>query len=367
VARAFDVAIVGGGVMGLSSAYFLAVRGATVAVLDRGPLAREASWLNAGGVRQSNRDPRELPLALAAMRLWPTLAERLGHPTGFRQGGNLRLALDEEERKALRASVAAQQQGGLDIRWLEPHAARAVVPRLSEAVLGATHCPSDGQAEPALTTSAWVRAVEREGATLLPHREVVGVELRGGRVAAVSTAGGRFEARVVLNAAGPWSPAVGALVGVRHPVDPWLAEVLEYDLRADWLTPFLSWRLLSFRGTLDGRLWAALSSRPYGRFERGELITPEGAALLEETARRILAPLDLPPPRRAWNGITEWTPDAVPIIDAACGPEGYVVATGFSGHGFALHPAVGLVVSELILDGRTSIPLGAFRNDRFGR
>jgi sarcosine oxidase subunit beta len=210
-AQAFDVAIVGGGVMGLSSAYFLAIRGARVAVFDRGPLAREASWLNAGGVRQSNRDPRELPLALAAMRLWPTLAERLGHPTGFRQGGNLRVALDEEEREDLRASVASQRQEGLDIRWLEPDAARAVVPRLSDAVLGATHCPSDGQAEPALTTTAWVQAAEREGVTLLPHREVVGIELRGGRVAGVRTADARFEAPVVLNAAGPWSPAVGAL------------------------------------------------------------------------------------------------------------------------------------------------------------
>jgi sarcosine oxidase subunit beta len=239
------------------------------------------------------------------------------------------------------------------------------VPSLSGSVLGATHCPSDGQAEPSLTTAAWLHAAERAGVTLLPHREVVAIETRAGRVAGVRTASAAFEAPVVLNAAGPWSPLVGALVGVHHRVDPWLAEVLEFDLRADWLGPFLSWRRLSFRATLHGRFWAALSSRPYGRFDRGDYVTPEGQALLTETGERILAGLDLPAPRRAWNGITEWTPDAVPIVDAASGPGGYVVASGFSGHGFALHPAVGLVVSELILDGRPSVPLDAFRNDRF--
>src|SRR5207237_6166889 len=101
----YDVAIVGGGVMGLSTAVHLAERGARVVVLDRGPLAREASWLNAGGVRQSNRDLREIPLAMLAISLWPDLEARLGLPTGYRRTGNLRVALDEAEREELRAAV----------------------------------------------------------------------------------------------------------------------------------------------------------------------------------------------------------------------------------------------------------------------
>ena len=165
--------------MGLASAVSLAERGTRVAVLDRGPLAREASARNAGGVRQSNRDPRELPLAREAARLWPLLDERLGLPTGYRRTGNLRIALDESERAALRAAVALQRQGGLEIEWLEARQARELVPALSAAVLGATWCPTDGQAEPEQTMDAWLFAARRLGVTLLPGRGVVGIEVAG--------------------------------------------------------------------------------------------------------------------------------------------------------------------------------------------
>lgn len=360
----FDVLIVGGGVMGLASAYFLATRGAKVAVLDRGPLAQEASALNFGGVRQSNRDPRELPLAMLAADLWLTLDERLERPTGYRRTGNLRVALDDQDLEALRASARVQQQGGLDVRLLDADEARREVPRLADAVLGATYCPSDGQAEPRRTIAAWQTAAERMGVTLCPGREVLSIRVDGARVAGVETDSGGLDAAFVVNSAGPWAPSVGRMVGVYHAIAPWLAEVLTFEQADTWLDTVLSWGSLSFRQSAEGDLWAGISSRPYGRFERGDA-TAEAQQLLVSTGRRVLEGTPFAPVARSWNGITEWTPDGIAILDNRCGPQGYLVAAGFCGHGFALSPAVGLLVSELILDGTTQLSLDAFRNGRF--
>ncbi len=355
----------GGGVVGLSTAWNLARRGLRVVVFDRGPLAGEASWLNFGGVRQSNRDPRELPLAMLATRLWERLDADLEASCGYRQSGNLRVALDEEELEVLRASVEPQRAGGLDVRWLDGDAARDIAPSLSNGVLGATYCPSDGQTEPVQTMPAWIAAARRAGVRLCPHTEVRQIRLRGGRVDGLETSAGEVGTPVVLNAAGPWSPGIGELVGARHPVDPWLAEVVQFRPPQTVPAQFISWRRLSFRMAADGLLWSGLSSRPHGRFARGAA-TREGLELLRAMGSAILDPLASARPLQGWSGLTEWTPDGVPIIDARSGPPGYVVATGFSGHGFALGPAIGRVTAQLILGDTPDVDLEAFRNDRFG-
>mgnify|MGYP002654483278 CR=1 FL=1 len=168
--------IIGGGITGCVAAHALARQGHAVRLIEKRRIAAMASGWTLGGVRQSGRHPAELPLARAAVALWPKLAEYLGHETGYYQRGNLRLARTAAEVPAIRAMVAEQRKIGLELSFLEGNAAvRAIAPEVAETVLAASFCPSDGFADPVAATTAFAKAAQVLGA--VGHGETeVGIE-----------------------------------------------------------------------------------------------------------------------------------------------------------------------------------------------
>ncbi|GAB5377424.1 MAG: hypothetical protein AcusKO_38860 [Acuticoccus sp.] len=214
-----DVLVVGAGITGATAALALAEAGASVEVVDvYGPAAMASGWTLAG-VRQSGRDPAELPLARAAVADWPALAERLGAPTHYRQDGNLRLARDAEEVAVIERLVAAQSALGLDLTFLpDLGAVRAIAPAISDAVVAASFCPTDGHADPVATVSAFLGAATRAGARTHYGEPVVEFVHEGGRITHALTPRRRIAVGAVLLAGGVRTNALLAGLGAGIPL-----------------------------------------------------------------------------------------------------------------------------------------------------
>ena len=223
-----DVLIVGAGITGLATALALAEAGARVELLERYAPAAMASGWTLAGVRQSGRDPAELPLARHAVSLWQDLDERLGAPTGYRQGGNLRLARNEGEAAIIRALVSDQRAAGLEIELLEGASIRDVAPALSPDVALASWCPADGHADPLATIEAYRHATERLGVRLVRGAHVDALFVRDGRFRAVRLAdAGTHEAQACVLATGIHTATLLAPLGTDLPLRTASVSVLQ--------------------------------------------------------------------------------------------------------------------------------------------
>jgi sarcosine oxidase subunit beta len=366
VSRAVEVAVLGAGVIGASIAYHLALRGTRVAVFDAPevPQPPSASWASAGGIRQQDRDPREWLLTVEAARRWPTLAEELGAPTGFRQGGHLHLVEREEDVSALRERVARERQAGIGVELVAGPELRTLAPGLSPAVLAAAYTPDDGQADPRATTRAFLSAARRLGASFHPWR-AEGLRVEGGRVIGVTAGIEQVEASWVVLATGSWSGRLAASVGLELPLAVRGSQMLLTDPDRPSLTPTL---------TAQGRR-LSLKQLPEGEFLVGggwpAAVDAElhACSVLEESVRGswIVATQVFPPlaGRRVaqrWCGLEAQSSDGVALIGPS-GLGGLYLATGFSNHGFQLAPAVGAAVAaDLTGEGPESLtPLSPAR------
>jgi len=368
-----DVVVVGAGISGAASAYELATAGLDVVLLDRwGPAAMGSGW-SLAGVRQSGRHPAELPLARAAVAAWGTLAERLGAPTHYRREGNLRLARNPDEVAVIARLVAAQQAAGLDIAFLADNAAiRAVAPAVSERVLAAAFCPSDGHADPRAAVDAYVGAAARAGATLRFGERALAIEAVGGRVAAVTTSAGRIPAGGVVLAAGVLANDLLRPLGLALPLAVHMVTVLRSTPMPSLLAPVIGVANADCAGRqeVDGRFRATSGIEPWhGEMLEGAVpAVPPSAASLAGTVATFGAVVQAFREARiaaTWAGLIDMTPDALPVIDAPGGPAGLVIAAGFSGHGFCLGPVTGQIVRDLALGRAPALPIAPFALARF--
>jgi sarcosine oxidase subunit beta len=223
-----DIVIVGGGITGAATAYWLAVEGYEVELIEAHRIAAMGSGWSLGGVRQSGRDPAELPLARAAVALWPELAARLGGETEYRQRGNVRLARTPAEIEVIRTLVADQRALGLNLTFLPDNkSVREVAPALSEQVLAASLCPTDGHANPALTTETFAAAARRHGATIREGVSVTRVVAEAGRVTGVETSHGFVPAGTVVLAGGIHTPELLTPLGLTLPLTVTCVNVLQ--------------------------------------------------------------------------------------------------------------------------------------------
>ncbi|MCQ2611884.1 MAG: FAD-binding oxidoreductase, partial [Treponema sp.] len=225
--RTADVIIIGGGIMGCSTAYRLAKEGLDVIVLEKKEIGNGGSCRNAGGVRQSARDPKELPLAMYAVaNIWPTLSEELGVDVEYVQKGNIRLGLTEKDIGILEAHTAKSTKVGLDVKMISGDEAREICPYMSKEIIAASWCPTDGHANPLKATLGYYRKALELGVTFITGVKVLGLEKVAGRVRKVVTDDGVYEAGQVLLCAGFESRAIANTVGVDVPVERQFNEVL---------------------------------------------------------------------------------------------------------------------------------------------
>ncbi|MCC7104817.1 MAG: FAD-binding oxidoreductase [Chloroflexi bacterium] len=365
---ASEVVIVGGGVVGASTAYYLAAAGASVTLLEWRQIASGASGASAGGVRQSFRDPAELPLAMYSVDLWTNLAEELEADLHYLQTGHVHIIESEAQRATLEAGVARLQAGGLDIRLIGPDDLRELAPGVTDRAIMASYCPRDGSAQPQLTTFAFARAAERRGARIRTGEAVTRLRSAGGRVDGVETREGSYSGQAVVLAVGAWCNRLLGPLGMRLPVTARAPQMLITERMPPSLKPVLTCvgrriRLQQLRSGqyLVGGGWPADPDLETGlSWTRPASVAGNAATVadLYPAARRAAMV-------RAWAGVEPQSIDGLAIIGAAPGLDGLYLATGFSGHGFAIGPGTGKLLAQLITTGRTDLPLDGLGPQRF--
>jgi sarcosine oxidase subunit beta len=351
------VLIVGGGLMGLSAAWHLrrADPTARVTVLERERAGAAASGASAAGVRAMFRDPAERALALAALARWPDLDRELEGATGYRRDGGLRVALDAAAWGRAEAEVAAQRADGVPVALVDAVAVRRLVPDISPRTLGGVWCEIDGQAEAGSTVDAWTAAARRAGVCIEAGAPIAGLVVAGGRIAGVQRADGAVDpADVVIVAAGAWSAPLLAPLGISLDLEPRPLQMLLTDGAPRALTPVvsafgvkLSLKQLHDGGFLIGGGWPA--DLPDARANRS-IVRDDSVAGSLAAARAVYPPLERRAVVERWAGIEAFGARDLPTLGPVPGIGGLIVATGFSGHGFALVPVVGDILARLALE-----------------
>lgn len=359
-----DTIVIGGGIIGIATAYYLARAGHDVCLLERGTIGGESSGRAAGNIGQSHRPPPDLPIMRRAVELWKTLYAGADIDFEYRQQGNLRLMMNEEHAARLAAMATREQASGLDVRILDRAATRDLVPYVREVYLGSIHCPTDGSADPFRSTLALSRLAARAGVTIREQCAVTGIRVAGGRVEGVETAGGPLAARHVVNAANSWAGEIGRMAGIDLAVDVRRSHLLVTERLPQFLGPVLSTDLYGyFRQSVSGNVLIGFPARPQQGFNRR--VTGEAVATAAKRAGWIIPSLSRASMIRGFTGFTAWTADEMPYIGACERPAGLYVAAVFCGLGFSIAPAIGELMAELITTGRSRYDLTAYRLDRF--
>ncbi len=367
-----DVVVVGAGISGAAAAFELARSGLRVILLDRYAPAAMASGWTLAGVRQSGRDPAELPLAMAAVRLWATLAETLDGPTHYRQTGNLRCARDAGEAAIIERVIAEQQAAGLGMLRLEGRDIQAAAPALSDRVVLASLCPTDGQADPKATVASFVRAAERAGAVLRFGERVTEIAVANGRVEAVVTEKERIPAAAVVLAAGVYGNELLAPLGLHVPMEVMAVTMVNSTPVEHVLDQVVGTGYANGGGRQEhnGKFRFGGGHETWtGTVEDGA--TPVVRPSMETVQHALATFGDLVPASRKsriesiWAGLIDQTPDALPVLDQPAAVAGLSIAMGFSGHGFCLGPLTGKIMADLVQERLPPVPLDAFRLARF--
>ncbi|MEF8831374.1 MAG: FAD-dependent oxidoreductase [Halobacteriales archaeon] len=368
------VVVVGGGIVGLASAYYLADRGADVVVLEKSTFGAGSTERSAGGIRLQFSTRVNVELSKASIEVWESFEERFD--VDWRRPGYLWLARDPETADAFRADVAMQNDLDVPTELLDPVEATEHCPELDpEPFVAATYAPTDGFADPHLAVEGFRRQATAAGADLRAHTPVTEVRRAGEAVVGVVADGEHVDADVVVNAAGPWGREVAAMAGIDLPVFPRRRQVAVVDPdppvpESVPLTVDLD-RGSYFRPERDG---AALVGGHFAGTDpdrdpddyRTDVDLAWTATAVERAAEYAGYFGPATRIRRGWAGLYAVTPDDHPIVEETV--PGFVNAVGFSGHGFMHSPATGQVVAELALDGAASlVDVSRLSGDRFDR
>lgn len=366
-----EVAIIGGGIMGASTAYHLARRGCTdVVILERDLLAQGSTGLSAGGIRQQFSHPANIRLSQEAVRVFEHFQELFGVDVEFRQVGYLFLAQSEEVWQEFLANVEVQRRYHVPVELLSPDEIKHRWPYLNvEDLRGGTFCAEDGYADPYMAAMGFANAARRLGVRIEERTKVTGIHVEGGRVRGVETTRGPVAAPVVVNVAGAWGAEVAAMAGFDLPVKPYRRQVFvtkAFDPIPKPVPMILDIEpAFYFRGEGPGVLMGMSDPDEPPSFN-----TNWDYSFMEKVIEKAIhrAPiLEQAEINRGWGGLYDITPDDNPIIGPLPGVEGFFCAIGFSGHGFQQGPTVGRILAELILDGHTDFDLSPFAHDRFDR
>ncbi len=414
-----DVAIIGGGIIGVMAALFLSRRNISVTLLEKGRIAAEQSSRNWGWIRQQGRDADELPIMIEARRLWRQLADECGEDIGLSQTGVTYLANTDKEMAEFGEFVKIAEAHGLDTRILDADQVAGLIPAMSRRYKGAMTTPSDMRAEPWLAVPAVARLAAREGVTILENCAARKLDLSAGRVSGVWTEKGRVATSTVVVAGGAWTSLLLRAHGVSIPQLSVKATVAATEAMPEIHSGAATDERIAFRRRQDGgytlaagashmlyvgpdvfrhapKYFSTLKAHPFGTryrpaapcgypdawstardweadgkspFEHMRVLNPapEAGALrtIDQRFRALFPQVGELRFKAIWAGMIDAMPDAVPIVDRVAAVPGLIVGTGMSGHGFGIGPGIGRVLSDLIQGNEVGYDLGRFRLSRF--
>jgi sarcosine oxidase subunit beta len=365
------IVIIGGGVMGASTAYHLARRGCReVVLLERGPIfGGGATSKCAGGIRYQFSTEINIRLSQLSLPMLERFEAEIGQAIDLRWPGYLFLLTHEAEIELFQRHVALQHRLGVPTEWLSGDEVRRWLPQLAaKDVLAATFHPGDGLADPHGVVNGYIRSARALGVKTFTDTPVSGIKVQAGRISGIQTGQGDIACAVVVNAAGPWSAQVSELAGAPLPVTPIRRQLLTTtplpELPADFPVVIDLAHNIGFHREGEGLLTGMSNPAEPPGFD--ESVDEEWELLHLEMAIKRLPLLAKAGRLAHWAGLYEVTPDNHPIYGAVPGLAGYYLVTGFSGHGFMHGPASGLLMAEIILDGRaTTLDISMLDYGRF--
>lgn len=363
-----DVLIIGGGLMGFSTALQLAKRGKSCIVLDKDTPGRHASGVNAGGLRQLNRHPAEIPLSVAAAEMWHDIESLLDSDCDTCFPGQVRIAENAEDMQQLEQRAAMVQDLGFDHEEIiGREELYKLIPTLVPHCEGALICRNDGYARPFHALDAFRRKACSLGVQYFTSTRVDEIE-RDNKGWRLTTPKGKFRAPVLVNCAGAWAGHIAAAMGEPVPVKPGAPMLMITERLPRFIEPVIgaASRKLSFKQMQNGTVLIGGAHMAELDFEHQN--TEMNWAKLAVSARTVMALFpQLKDVRvvRTWAGIEAFMPDNLPVIGSSGTAENAYHAFGFSAHGFQLSPIVGKILSQLILDGQTALPIEPFSIKRF--
>jgi glycine/D-amino acid oxidase-like deaminating enzyme len=412
-----DVVVIGGGIIGVFAAYYLARRGLSVAVVEKGRIGAEQSSRNWGWCRQQNRDARELPMATKSLDLWERFAADSGEDTGFSRCGLFYLSDDEDELARWARWRDFAKTAGVTTHMLSGREATERGQATGRAWKGGVFSPSDGTADPAKAAPAVAAALMKLGGSIHQQCAARGLELEGGRVSGVVTEAGTIKTRSVVLAGGAWASSFCRQLGIRFPVATVRQSIVRVSPVKQRLPDTLHTTGVSVTRRSDGSYTLAISGRgrvdvtpqllrfapqflpmfakrwrnvyPGGLegirgghetlarwrldaptpMERVRVLDPRpDAAAVKQTYDRaveLLPALREASIANAWAGFVDSTPDGVPGIGEVPEVPGFILAAGFSGHGFGIGPGAGHLIADLVTGAEPIFDPAPYRPARF--
>ena len=414
-----DVVVLGGGIIGVMTVWFLAQAGARVVLCEKGRVAGEQSSRNWGWIRQTGRDPAELPVVIEALRIWESLAQEFGDALGFRRSGVMYLANTDADLAGFAGWLPHATAHGADSHLLTAAETSALLPGAAAPWTGALYTPSDARAEPWAAVPLLAAGAVARGAVIVEDCAVRALDLAAGRIVGVITEQGRIACDRVVVAGGAWSSlflrahgvaipqlSVRASVAATEPMGrgPDLAGVdsaFAFRRRADGgytlapggahdfylgpdafrnIAPYWPVFKKDFRSTRlqpmapahypdawrTPRRWDADRPSP---FEAMRILNPAPnmayLSRVQDAFANAFPTLGRPRLRATWAGMIDTMPDVVPVVDHAPTIPGLTIATGMSGHGFGIGPAFGRIVADMVLDRPAGHDMTRFRLSRF--
>ena len=363
-----DVLIIGGGLMGFSTALQLSLRGIRCTVLEKDSPGRHASGVNAGGLRQLNRNPAEIPLSVAAADMWHNIESLVDSDCDTRFPGQIRVAENQADMQLLEERAAMVRTLGFEHEEIiDRDELYRLVPSLSPHCIGGLICRRDGYGRPFHALDAFRSKACSLGAKHYASTRVDGIEHTDSGWC-VSTPRGIFEAPRLVNCAGAWAGEIARTLGERVPLQPGAPMLMITERLPRFIEPVIgaASRKLSFKQMQNGTL--LIGGAHMAKLDLAHHRSEMDWAKLAVSARTVMALFpQLKNVRivRTWAGIEGFMPDHLPVVGpSSIHPDAWH-AFGFSAHGFQLSPVIGKIISQLILDGKTDLPIDAFSIRRF--
>ena len=405
-----EVVVIGAGIIGATTAYYLARRGVPVVLIEKGRVGAEQSSRNWGWCRQQNRDARELPMATKALELWGNFASELGEDVGFRRCGLLYLSNDQTEIDTWASWCRFAAEQGVTSHPLSAKAANERAAATGRSWRGGVFSESDGIADPARAVPMIAKGIVAAGGTVVQNCAARGVLTEAGQVSGVVTEQGEIRCSQVVMAGGAWASQFCHQLGITFPQASIRQTVLSVAPGAEGLPDALhtaratvtrrgdgGYTLASSgRGQIDPTLQKLRFARDFvpmfarrrrllspgiaqaphetrsrwrldqpTPMERNRVLDPApNASIVQTTLERcqeLLPALKSVSVQASWAGFIDSTPDGVPVIDPSEALPGFLLAAGFSGHGFGIGPAAGHLVADLITGAPPIVDPGQFR------